>query len=171
MADSVVDGAHDAFTLRPAVPGDVTTILTLIRELAEYENLRDECVATEESLHNWLFRKPSAEAIIGEASGRPVAFALFFTSFSTFLGKPGLYLEDVFVRPEARGKGYGKQILRYLSRLVAERGYGRLEWACLDWNAPSIAFYLSLGAVAMHDWTTYRLTGDALLRLASTESP
>lgn len=171
MADSVVDDAHDGFILRPAVPGDVATILTLIRELAEYENLRDECVATEESLHNWLFRKPSAETIIGEANGRPVAFALFFTSFSTFLGKPGLYLEDVFVRPEARGKGYGKRILRYLSRLVVERGYGRLEWACLDWNAPSIAFYLSLGAVAMHDWTTYRLTGDALLRLASTESP
>lgn len=171
MADSVIDGAQDGFTMRPAVPGDVATILTLIRELAEYENLRDECVATEESLHKWLFLEPNAETIIGEANGQPVAFALFFTSFSTFLGKPGLYLEDLFVRPEARGKGYGKQMLRYLSRLAAERGYGRLEWACLDWNAPSIAFYLSLGAVAMHDWTTYRLTGDALLRLASTTSP
>lgn len=171
MTGSVVDGAQNGFTIRPAVPGDVATILALIRELAEYENLRDECVATEESLHKWLFREHKAETIIGEVDDRPVGFALFFTSFSTFLGKPGLYLEDVFVRPEARGKGYGKQMLRYLSRLVVERGYGRLEWACLDWNAPSIAFYLSLGAVAMHDWTTYRLAGDALLRLASTESP
>lgn len=160
----------DNFSIRPAVPADVPVILSLIRALAEYERLADECVATEEALEKWLFAEKKCEAVIAVADGDPVGFALFFTSFSTFLGKPGIYLEDLFISPKARGNGYGKQLLRYLARLVVDRGYGRLEWACLDWNKPSIAFYLSLGAVAMDEWTTYRLAGDALGALAG-ETP
>ena len=166
---TIVRYRPDNFSLRPAVPADVPTILSLIRDLAEYERLSDECVATEEALDRWLFREKLAEAVIGVADGDPVGFALFFTSFSTFLAKPGIYLEDLYVVPKARGNGYGKQILRHLAGLVVERGYGRLEWACLDWNKPSIAFYLSLGAVAMDEWTTYRLTGDALAALAKQQ--
>ena len=156
----------DNFSIRPAVPADVPLILSLIRGLAEYERLVDECIATEEQLEKWIFQEKKAEVVIGEAGGDPVGFALFFTSFSTFLSKPGIYLEDLFIIPKARGNGYGKQLLRHLARLVVERGYGRLEWACLDWNKPSIAFYLSLGAVRMDEWTTYRLTGEALEHLA-----
>lgn len=157
---------RDNFSIRPAVPADVPVILRLIQGLAEYENLAHECIATEELLAKWIFQEKKAEVIIGVADKDPVAFALFFPSFSTFLGKPGIYLEDLFVVPKARGNGYGKQMLKYLSRLVVQRGYGRLEWACLDWNKPSIGFYLSLGAVPMEEWTTYRLTGEALENLA-----
>ena len=157
----------DNFSIRAATPADVPLILSLIQGLAEYERLSDDCVATVEELEKWLFVEKKAEVIIGVADGDPVGFALFFTSFSTFLAKPGIYLEDLFVIPKARGNGYGKQILRHLAGLVVERGYGRLEWACLDWNKPSIAFYLSLGAVPMDEWTTYRLTGDALETLAA----
>ncbi len=157
----------DNFSIRPATPEDVPVILSLIQALAEYERLSDECVATPEELHKWLFVEGKAEAIIGVADGDPVGFALFFTSFSTFLAKPGIYLEDLFVIPKARGNGFGRRILSHLASLVVERGYGRLEWACLDWNKPSIAFYLSLGAVPMDEWTTYRLTGGALDALAA----
>ncbi len=160
------DFTCDKFSIRPATPADVPEILSLIRELADYERLLDQCVATEELLERWLFAEKRAEVVMAEADGRPVGFALFFTSFSTFLGKPGLYLEDLYVRPEARGMGFGKKLLAHLAGLVVERGYGRLEWWCLDWNEPSIQFYLSLGAVQMNDWTTYRLTGDALHALA-----
>ncbi len=161
------DFTCDTFSIRPATPADVPEILSLIRELADYERLLDQCVATEELLETWLFAEKKAEVVMAEADGRAVGFALFFTSFSTFLGKPGLYLEDLYVRPEARGMGFGKKLLAHLAGLVVERGYGRLEWWCLDWNEPSIQFYLSLGAVQMNDWTTYRLTGDALQALAN----
>lgn len=157
----------DDFIVRPVAQADTPVILALIRGLAEYESL--ECNATPERLEHWLFEKKSAEAIIGEAGGDPVGFALFFTSFSTFLGKPGLYLEDLFVIPQARGNGFGKRMLRYLARLVIDRGYGRLEWACLDWNKPSIAFYRSLGAIPLDEWTAYRLVGDALDNLARAD--
>lgn len=154
------------FSIRPATTADVPEILSLIRELAEYERLSADCIATEDLLEKWLFREKKVEVVMGEADGTTVGFALFFTSFSTFLGLPGIYLEDLFIRPHARGCGFGKKMLGHLAGLVVERGYGRLEWACLDWNEPSIKFYLSLGAVQMNEWTTYRLTGDALQTLA-----
>lgn len=159
----------DSFVIRSAAPADVPAILSLIRGLAEYEHLLDAFVATEDLLDKWLFREKKAEVIMGEAGGRAVGFALFFTSFSTFLGKPGLYLEDLFIWPEDRKKGYGKRMLRHLARLVVERGYGRLEWACLDWNQPSIDFYLSVGAEPLGEWTTYRLAGDALTSFAAVD--
>ena len=157
---------HD-FSIRPAVPADVPAILSLIQGLADYERLRDDCVATEDMLEKWIFQERKAEVVMGVADGKAVGFALFFTSFSTFLAKPGIYLEDLFVIPEARGHGFGKKLLAHLAGLVVERGYGRLEWACLDWNEPSIQFYLSLDAKPLDEWTTYRLTGEALHRLAA----
>jgi GNAT superfamily N-acetyltransferase len=138
----------------------------LIKGLAEYERMADEVVADEALLGKWLFEERKAEVVIGEAGGDAVGFALFFSNFSTFLGRPGIYLEDLFVIPKARGNGYGKLLLQHLAKLVVDRGYGRLEWSCLDWNKPSINFYLSLGAVPMDDWTVYRMTGDALRTLA-----
>ncbi len=155
------------FAIRPAVAADAPEILSLIQGLAEYEHLENECIATVEQLEKWLFQEKKSEVIMGEADGKPIGFALFFTSFSTFLAKPGLYLEDLFIRPHARGNGFGKKMLAYLAQLVVARGYGRLEWACLDWNEPSIQFYLSLGATRMDEWTTYRLTGDPLEKLAA----
>lgn len=153
--------------IRPAAPADVPLILTLIRELAEYEKLADQVSATEADLKTALFgARTHAECVIAELGGKPAGFALFFHNFSTFLGKPGIYLEDLFVRPEARGLGAGKRLLEQLARLALERGCGRLDWAVLDWNEPSIGFYQSLGAVALDDWTTYRLSGAALARLA-----
>ena len=154
------------FTIRPATAADAALILSFIEGLAEYEKMSDQVVADADLLRKWLFEEKKAEVIIAEAGGAAVGFALFFTSFSTFLGRPGIYLEDLFVRPEARGRGYGKMLLAYLARLVRERDYGRLEWACLDWNEPSIQFYLSLGAKQQDEWTTYRLTGDSLEALA-----
>ncbi len=158
----------NAFTIRPAAPGDIREILRLIRALADYEKLSDMAVGTDAMLHEALFgARPSCEAMVADADGRTVAFALFFTTFSTFLCKPGIYLEDIFVEPEQRGKGIGKALLRKLAALVMERGGGRFEWRVLDWNEPSIRFYESLGGVLMHEWLLVRLTGQPLERLAS----
>ena len=154
--------------IRPATAADVPLILTLIRALAEYEKLADACVATEAHLTRTLFgEKPFAEAIIAEWDGAPAGFALFFHNYSTFLARPGVYLEDLFVKPELRGKGIGKALLAKLAALAVERECGRLEWAVLDWNEPSIGFYKSLGAKPMDDWTTFRLDGAELARLAA----
>jgi len=147
----------NTFTIRFAAEPDTALILRFIRELAEYERMSDEVSATEELLYDSLFVTCVAEAVIGEEDGAPAAFALFFKNFSTFLGRPGLYLEDIFVRPPYRGKGYGTAILRFLAVLARERQYGRMEWACLDWNQPAITFYKQLGARAMDEWTVYRL--------------
>ena len=152
--------------IRTATREDVGLILQFIRELADYEKMLDQVIATEELLDEWIFERDKAEAIIGEADGEPAAFALFFNNFSTFLGRAGLYLEDLYVRPEFRGSGFGKQMLKYLAKITVERRLGRFEWWCLDWNKPSIDFYLSMGAEPMQDWTVYRLTGDALKELA-----
>ena len=156
----------DHFTIRHARETDVPQILRFIKELAIYENMLDDVVATEELLREWIFEKQKAEVLLAEADGIPVGFALFFHNFSTFLGRAGIYLEDLFVMPEHRGKGYGKALLRRLAQITMERGCGRLEWACLDWNKPSIDFYLSLDATPMDQWTVYRLTGDTLRRMA-----
>jgi GNAT superfamily N-acetyltransferase len=154
--------------VREASADDVPLILTLIGELAEYERLSHEVVATEDSLQEWLFGdKPVAEVLIAESGTEAAGFALFFHSFSTFLGRPGIYLEDLYVRPAFRGRGMGKAMLVHLAKLAKERGCGRLEWSVLDWNEPSIRFYASLGAVAMNDWTVHRVTGEALDRLAA----
>ena len=152
--------------IRRAVPGDEPVILGFIRELAEYEHMSDEVVATEELLHDWLFEKRAAEVLFAVEDRKEVGFALFFGNFSTFLGRGGIYLEDLFVKKEHRGRSYGRALLRALARLALERGCGRLEWACLDWNRPSIDFYLSLGAAPQSEWTTYRLTGKTLETMA-----
>ncbi len=151
---------------RFATSADTGIILDFIRELAEYEKMANEVVATEELLNEWIFEKKKAEVIFALEDGKEVGFALFFHNFSTFLGRAGIYLEDLFVKPEYRGKGYGKGLLSQLAKIAVERGCGRLEWACLDWNKPSIEFYLSLGATQMDIWTTYRLTGETLENLA-----
>ena len=153
-------------TFRTAVPGDEELILSFIRALADYEHMSDQVVATPELLREWIFEKQKAEVIFAAAGGREVGFALFFHNFSTFLGRSGLYLEDLFVLPQYRGRGYGRAILEHLAFLAAKRGCGRLEWWCLDWNQPSIRFYRSLGAQPMDEWTTYRLTGETLDRMA-----
>lgn len=145
---------------------DCHLILDFIRQLAEYEKMPDQVVATEELLREWIFEKQKAEVIFVLDNGREVGFALFFHNFSTFLGRAGIYLEDLFVLPEYRGRGYGKALLKKLAQITLERGCGRLEWSCLDWNRPSIDFYVSMGAAAMDDWTTYRLTGDTLKKMA-----
>ena len=145
---------------------DAGLILEFIRELAKYENMLDEVVATEELLREWIFEKKKAEVIFALEDGKEVGFALFFHNFSTFLGRAGIYLEDLFVKPEYRGKGYGKGLLKKLAQIAKERGCGRLEWWCLDWNKPSIDFYLSLGAEPMDEWTTYRIAGETLDKLA-----
>lgn len=151
------------FTLHLARPDDVAEIVAFIRELAEYEKLPHEMVATEESIDKWLFgQRPAAEVVIARVDDMAVGFALFFTSFSTFLGLPGIYLEDLFVRPAYRGLGIGKALLRHLAGIACQRGYGRLEWSVLDWNEPAIGFYQQMGAVAMDDWTTYRMSGEGL---------
>lgn len=153
-----------------ATAADVPDILAMIRGLAEYERLAHECVATEEGLRESLFgERPAAEVIFARAGGERVGFALFFTNYSTFLGRAGIYLEDLFVRPEHRGRGYGKALLVHLARLAVERRCGRLEWAVLDWNTPAIEFYKSLGAVPMHEWTVFRVTGPALETLAGVD--
>jgi len=154
-------------TFRPAVLGDEELILTFIRALAEYERMADQVVATPALLREWIFEKQKAEVIFALAGGKEVGFALFFHNFSTFLGRAGLYLEDLFVLPGERGKGYGKALLCELARIALERGCGRLEWACLDWNRPSIDFYVNgMGAAPMDEWTTYRLTGETLKKAA-----
>ncbi len=160
------------FTIRPATPADVGLVLAFIRQLAEYEKLAHEVVADEATLHAALFGpKANAEALIGEltttAGTEPVAFAVFFHNFSTFLGRRGLYLEDLFVRPEHRGAGYGRRLLAHLAQLAVARGCQRFEWAVLDWNAPALGFYAALGAEAKSDWVVHRLSGAALEALAA----
>lgn len=156
-------------TFRFAQPEDAALILRFIRGLAEYEKMTDKVVATEELLREWIFEKGKAEVLFAVADGTEVGFALFFHNFSTFLGRAGIYLEDLFVLPEHRGHGYGKALLKRLAAITVERGCGRLEWSCLDWNAPSIAFYKFMGAVPMDEWTAYRLTGETLQRAAASE--
>ncbi len=153
-------------TFRYAEKEDCGLILHFIRELAAYEKMLDEVVATEELLQEWIFEKKKAEVIFLCAEGQEIGFALFFHNFSTFLGRAGLYLEDLYVMPEYRHRGYGRALLKKLAQIATERGCGRLEWWCLDWNSPSIAFYRSLGAEAMEDWTVYRIVGDTLKKLA-----
>ncbi|MBN2432536.1 MAG: GNAT family N-acetyltransferase [Acidobacteria bacterium] len=156
-----------ALTIRPATAKDVPLILHFIRRLAEYERLAHEVTATEDVLRETLFgRRPSAEVILGYLGPQPVGFALFFHNFSTFLGRPGIYLEDLFIEEDYRRRGFGRAMLRHLARLALERNCGRLEWWVLDWNRPAIDFYRRIGAVPMSDWTVYRLSGAALQRLA-----
>lgn len=154
-------------TFRMAEEKDVRLILYFIKELASYEKMLDQVVATEALLTEWLFEKKTAEVIFAELKGKEIGFALYFHNFSTFLGQAGLYLEDLYVLPAYRGNGYGKAILNHLAQIAVARGCGRLEWWCLDWNQPSIDFYLSLGAKAMDEWTVYRITGDTLLKMAN----
>jgi GNAT superfamily N-acetyltransferase len=155
-------------TIREARPGDVPVIAALIRALAEYEKLADACHADEDALQEHLFgARPFVEALVAEDGGAPAGFALFFHNYSTFLTKPGIYLEDVFVKPEHRGRGIGRALLARLAALAVERGCGRLEWAVLDWNAPAIGFYESLGARSMSEWTVFRLDGENLARLGT----
>lgn len=155
------------FSIRFAAREDIPTILEFIRALAAYEKMEDQVIADETLLETWIFEKRKAEVLLAFEGDTPVGFALFFHNFSTWLGRAGIYLEDLFVLPEYRGRGYGKLLLKRLARIAVQRGCGRLEWACLDWNEPSIAFYESVGATALDEWTTYRVTGDALLALAS----
>jgi len=158
-------------SFRMAVPGDETVILNFIRALAEYEHMSNQVVATPELLREWIFEKKKAEVLFALEEGREVGFALFFHNFSTFLGRAGIYLEDLFVLPEYRGRGYGKRLLKKLAAITVERGCGRLEWACLDWNTPSIDFYTKrMNAVPMDEWTVYRLTGDTLTQAAKEET-
>jgi GNAT superfamily N-acetyltransferase len=157
----------DAITIRPATPDDLPEVLAFIRELAAYERLAEPVQASEADLAAALFgTRPHAEVVLACLAGTPVGFALFFHNFSTVTGKPGIYLEDLFVRPEARGRGAGRQLLSWLARTTLERGCARLDWAVLDWNAPSIGFYRSVGAVPLEEWTMMRVAGAALERLA-----
>ena len=153
-------------TFRNAEEKDTDLLLTFIRALADYEHMLDQVIASEALLHEWLFDRKVAEAFFAMEGEREVGFALYFHNFSTFLGRGGIYLEDLFVLPEHRGKGYGKAILQHLAQIARARGCGRLEWACLDWNKPSIDFYLSLGATPMDEWTVYRVSGASLNLLA-----
>lgn len=160
-----------AITLRPATRADIPQILDFIRGLAEYEKLAHEAVATPALLETHLFgERPAAEVVIAEADGVPVGFALFFHSFSTFLGQPGLYLEDLFVLPGHRGLGIGRRLMVHLAQLAVARGCGRFEWSVLDWNEPAIRLYRSLGAVGLDEWTVQRVTGDALQALARSDA-
>lgn len=145
---------------------DIPLILRFVKELAEYEKMSDEVIADETTMEEWIFDRQKAEVIFALDDGKEVGFALFFHNFSTFLGRAGIYLEDLYVKEEYRGKGYGKAILKKLASIAVECGCGRLEWSCLDWNQPSIDFYLSLGAEAMSDWTVYRVAGRTLRELA-----
>lgn len=152
--------------IRFATEKDAELILEFIKGLAEYEKMGNDVVATSELLKEWIFEKKKAEVIFALDNGKEVGFALFFHNFSTFLGRAGIYLEDLFVIPEYRGKGHGKALLKELAKITVERGCGRLEWCCLDWNKPSIDFYLSLGAKPLDDWTIYRMTGQELENFA-----
>ncbi len=162
---------QNAFQIQPATAADVPVILQLIRELADYERAPNDVVATEEGLREVLFgENPAAHVLIGREGEVPVAFAVYFFNFSTWLGRAGLYLEDLFVKPELRGKGYGKALLVRLAQIAHERGCGRMEWAVLDWNDPAIQFYRKLGAKPMEEWTVYRLTGERIARLAGVRT-
>ncbi len=157
-------------SIRAAKPADAALLLRLIYELAEYERLAHTVTTTEASLAECLFGpRPAAEAVIAEVAGQAIGYAIYFTSFSSFTGRPGVYLEDIYVQPPMRGKGIGKKLLAHVAQVAHERGCARLEWAVLDWNEPSIKFYESLGARAMSEWTVYRLTDPALQSLASTD--
>lgn len=160
------NGGINMINFRFATVNDTELILDFIKHLARYEKMENDVVATEELLKEWIFEKKKAEVIFALEGKKEVGFALFFHNFSTFLGRSGIYLEDLFVLPEFRGKGYGKGLLKILAEITVERGCGRLEWCCLDWNKPSIDFYKSLGAVPMDEWTTYRVTGDTLQNLS-----
>ena len=158
------------FQIRPAGVEDVPIILQLIRDLATYERAPDEVVATEEQLIDVLFgERPVAEVLLAFEGESPVGFAVYFYNFSTWLGRPGLYLEDLFVKPQERGKGCGRALLVELAKIARDRGCGRMEWAVLDWNEPAIKFYNALGAQPMHEWTVFRLTGDEISKLADAE--
>lgn len=156
----------DAMNFRYATRKDTALILQFIKDLADYEKMLHEVIADEKTLESWIFDKQKAEVLFVLEEDKEVGFALFFHNFSTFLGRAGIYLEDLYVKPEHRGKGYGKALLKKLASLAVERGCGRLEWWCLDWNKPSIDFYHSLGAEPMSDWTVYRIAGDTLTKLA-----
>ncbi|HEY7209098.1 MAG TPA: GNAT family N-acetyltransferase [Bryobacteraceae bacterium] len=170
LAPDTIEAMPDApydLKIVPAGADQIPLILSFIRKLAEYEKLAHEVVADEDSLREALFgARPAAEVVFAFLGEEPAGFAVYFTNFSTFAGRPGIYLEDLFVEPEARGRGIGKALLRYLARLAVERNCARFEWAVLDWNAPSIEFYKSLGARPLDDWTVYRVTGSALEELA-----
>jgi GNAT superfamily N-acetyltransferase len=166
--ESTVDPQPARVNILAATEADVPAILVMIRELAGFEKLSHEVVATEDSLRTSLFGpRPVAECVLARDGAAPVGFALFFSSFSTFLGKPGLYLEDLYVRTDHRGRGVGEALLRHLAGLAVARGCGRMEWAVLDWNKRAIDFYKRVGAQELDDWTTFRLTGDALVRFGS----
>ena len=163
-----MSSAPDPPRIAAATPADVPLILSLIRELADYERMSDHVVATEADVERALFgERPCAEAVIARVGDQAVGFALFFQSFSTFVGRPGLYLEDLYVRPAHRGRGIGRGLLAHLARLAVERGYGRFEWSVLDWNELAISSYRRAGAVPMDEWTVYRLTGEPLRALAA----
>jgi GNAT superfamily N-acetyltransferase len=155
------------FRIEPASERDLPLILQLIKNLAEYEKLAHAVISTEAILRESLFRKRVAEVVIGYAGDEPAGFAVFFQTFSTFLGVPGMYLEDIFVEPKWRRKGLGRQLLVYLARIAGERGYGRVEWSVLDWNEPAIGFYKALGAKPMDEWTVFRLSGESLRELST----
>ncbi len=162
------NSSEKALEIRPATAADVPLILRFIKDLAAYERLSDKVVATEALLRETLFgERKVAEVIFGFSDGQPAAFALFFHNYSTFLGKPGIYLEDLFVKPEFRRRGFGKIMLSKLAKIAVERNCGRLEWSVLDWNTPAIDFYKSLGAIDLHDWTMFRLTGESLEKVAA----
>jgi GNAT superfamily N-acetyltransferase len=168
LKGAYMDYSHvdDHIVVRFAAEKDIPVILEFIRSLAEYEHLLDMVETKEGDLKKYLFEKKLVEVVIGEYDGFPAGFALFFHNFSTFLGRPGIFIEDIFVRPELRGKGLGKMFFSFLAKIAVERNCGRLEWACLDWNKPSIEFYKSLGARPLDEWTTYRLTEDGIVKLA-----
>ena len=153
-------------SFRNAERKDISLIFQFIKELAEYEKMLDQVVADEATLEMWIFDKEKAEVFFALEDGKEIGFALYFHNFSTFVGRAGIYLEDVYIKPEHRGKVNGKAILKKLASIAKERGCGRLEWCCLDWNKPSIDFFLSLGAEPMNDWTVYRVSGDTLTKLA-----
>ena len=164
----VIPTKIDGFTIRHAEESDVPLILWFVKELANYEKLSHEVIATEDDFRQYLFgEKQFAEVVIGEFRSEPVGYALYFYNFSTFTGKPGIYLEDLYVKSEERGKGFGKALLAYLAKLAVDQKCGRYEWAVLDWNEPSINFYESIGASLMKEWIINRVTGDSLLKLAS----
>lgn len=154
------------FEIRPAQPNEVGLILNFIKQLAEYEKCSDEVVADEQTIYQSIFVEKAAEVVFAEEDGVVIGFALFFHNFSTFVGRKGLYLEDLFIIPEKRGLGYGKAILKHLANIAVERNCGRMEWICLDWNAPSLAFYRSIGAVPLDEWTVQRMTESVMKRFA-----
>ena len=158
-----------SFTIRPARPDEAGLVLEFIRKLAVYEKCADEVVADEATLYHSLFVERAAEVIFAEEEGTPVGFALFFHNFSTFVGRKGLYLEDLFILPEKRGLGYGKAILKYLMDLAVQSNCGRMEWICLDWNEPALSLYRSMGAIPLDEWTVQRMTESALKRITSSE--